>query len=147
MGKYELKNIVHEALTTKVFEYLIQIQNTQSKIRDVVYTELSLQPYLQSHDISNDMASFIFQSRSRMLDVRTNYRGSYPNGQHFCQACLNKNEPETQQHILKCEALEYGEINSEELKYEELYGQDVFQLQKICKILKDKLIKENKVDE
>ncbi len=42
-------------------------------------------------------ASIIFKTRTRMLDIKHNYRGKYPDT--TCRKC--KNEEETQEHILE----------------------------------------------
>ena len=42
-------------------------------------------------------ASTIFKARTRMLDIKENYRGKYTDNK--CRAC--KQEPETQEHILE----------------------------------------------
>ena len=46
------------------------------------------------------MAKFIFQARSRMLDVKANFGKKVP-----CPVCQNPNTTDTQQHLLRCEKL------------------------------------------
>ena len=46
--------------------------------------------------LSRNQASIIFKSRTRMLDVKNNYRGKYPN--LVCRGCGK--EDETQTHVL-----------------------------------------------
>ena len=53
------------------------------------------QPYMDQ--LTRSQVSHIFKARTRMLDIKNNFRGKYEN--LTCRAC--KNAPETQQHILE----------------------------------------------
>ena len=70
-----------------------------------------------------------------MLDIRTNYRGNYAQGDTLCPVCVQ--EEDTQQHLLVCDDL--GDPNAvvkEVPSYEELFGDDLEKRLTISRILK-----------
>ena len=72
----------------------------KSKIKHLLegireWTPQVRQPYMDR--LTRTQVSHIFKARTRMLDIKNNFRGKYEN--LTCGAC--KNAPETQQHILE----------------------------------------------
>ncbi len=109
-----------------------QVQLTQSGVR---------QPYLSQ--LTRKQASNIFKAKTRMIDVKNNFRGKYQNT--LCRLC-NKSI-ETQEHILE----ECGKIQkSEETKVRknDLFNKTIDELRetsrKIENILNKKINKINK---
>ena len=91
MSKNQFKILLRERIKVVAFEYLINIKNTQSKIKSIQYSTLKIQKYLISSELDSDSASFIFLCRSKMLDLKANYKGNYKSSNMHCQGCLNNN--------------------------------------------------------
>ena len=75
-SKSAFKIIVKEAIYKKALQYLQIIQSSHSKAKNLKYSKIMLQPYLQPSDakLSINEKQFIFTARSRMMDVLDNYK-------------------------------------------------------------------------
>ena len=74
-------------------------------------------------NIKLEEAQETFKMRSRMSEVKTNFKGKYEDFE--CKICDTK-EYETQKHILKCEGLnKMNARNNEPPEYEELFSRNV----------------------
>ena len=84
-----------------------------------------MQNYLKPNDtnIRLEEAQEIFKMRSRMSEVKTNFKGKYEDFE--CKVCDTK-EYETQQHILECKILNKTKArNNVPPDYEELFSRNV----------------------
>ena len=78
-------------------------------------------PYMKT--LNRKQASTIFRARTRMLDIKHNYRGKYDNT--TCRMCGN--EEETQDHILeKCNTIHTNEITK--VTKNEIFQEDPLKL-------------------
>ena len=69
--------------------------------------------------MSVDEAKFMFLARTRMLDIKANFKQKYEN--QDCIAC--KDEQETQEHLLKCSVLnDQNSVIQDIPVYEDLFG-------------------------
>ena len=100
----------------------------KSKIKHLLegireWTPQIRQPYMDQ--LTRTQVSHIFKARTRMLDIKNNFRGKYEN--LTCRAC--KNAPETQQHILEeCPNIH---INDEYIvKKDDVFGTEKTELEK-----------------
>ena len=81
-----------------------------------------MQDYLRQVDnISIDEAKFLFQLRTRMVDVKTNYEGKYKD--LMCPAC-NLVE-DTQSHLLECVKLSDKDLVDKVPEYDDLFSKDL----------------------
>ena len=80
--------------------------------------------------------SFVFSARSRMLDVKGNFKQGKPN--ILCRRC--NNEDELQSHLLTCSALcDNSIVNAGQLPdYEDIFCNNPQKIEKIAKILMKK---------
>jgi hypothetical protein len=146
MSEHALKNLLNKKADAKAVEYLNL--GKKSKTKHILHENLVLQPYLMAGNMSNYQRKFIFQLRSKMLDMKVNYQGSHTDLQ--CELC-GKHE-ESQESLLICEKLvDANELVTDELPvYDDLFAQDVQKQINISSILKkkfelrNKLIKESK---
>ena len=102
-SKQKFKEIIRTKVQSKSFEYLKTLKSTHSKARNIKHEKLQLQAYLQSgtNNFSINEKQFIFAARTRMLDLRGNFKtGKVERKSRKCEI-----EKETQQHILDCPAL------------------------------------------
>ena len=77
MKKEKFKSLVRKACRKSAFNYLISKKDSHSKMRDLSYTDLSIQSYLTSDKIHPSKAKTLFLSRTRMLKVNNNFKQSH----------------------------------------------------------------------
>ena len=104
-----------------------------------------MQGYLKYGDISSDSAAYIFLCRSKMLDLKANFKGKYSQENLYCEGCLQSDTHETQEHIFRCDKLSSGEVVVDTQTYEDLLGDDVLKQIKISEILKSRLQKRSQI--
>merc|ERR1712079_297452 len=104
MSQDDLKNRVKMAVISKAYTYLTEMQQKHSKSMNLVYSELKLQDYLCSDRSARSISdkARLFQIRSRMLDLKSNFKVGKEN--ILCTLCDGTNK-ESQPHLLVCEAL------------------------------------------
>ena len=75
-------------------------KQSYSKVMDVKHENLKMQNYLKSNKftISQNEAEEIFKLRSRMMDVKLNFRGMHETLE--CDIC--NEEDGSQKHLLEC---------------------------------------------
>ena len=66
-------------------------------------SELAMQDYLKPNVSTIDESKFTFAARSRMIDLRCNYKGQYSDSDVLCPLCGK--EEDNQPHLLVCEEL------------------------------------------
>ena len=79
---------------------------------------------------------FAFAARTRMLDLKANFKSS---SDSVCRKCLA--EEENQKHILSCPALRDTSVVTQVDEYESILGNDQDKISRISRILKTKLVK------
>ena len=94
--KIQFKKIIRKKVKDLAFAYLQNIKNSHSKVKHIVYNSLNMQDYLTQFEMEDA------QLRSRMIDVRANYRSYYQD--IYCKN-YHKDIEETQDYLLECEAL------------------------------------------
>ena len=137
ISKSRFKKKVKQAITVKAFEYLVNQQATHSKAKPLKYTKLQLQPYLQSGagDLTIKEKAFIFEARSRMMDIKDNFKTGRTDLN--CRAC--NVEVEDQPHLLQCNMLiENGEIVQNTPNYSDLFCDDVGKIAAVSRTLQRK---------
>ena len=135
--KHVFKRLVKAKVRIAAFDYLKGIQITKSKAKDLAYDSLSAQGYLSSRcKITIDEKKFIFNARSRMLDLKANYKTG--KGDLSCRACKSDNE-ESQKHIFQCPALSDTSLMTDNIpEYEDLMGQDTEKIVACARLIKSK---------
>ena len=94
-----------------------------------------MQEYLGPNEMGIDEAKFLFQLRTRMIEVRNNYSGSYPDLR--CPLC--KAEVDTQQHLLECKKLEIQwEIVSRQINYCDIFNGQLEDKANVARMLQAK---------
>ena len=111
MKKSGLKIMLNEAIKKKAFVDLVQKKENHSKVMKVKHERLEMQKYLKASNfkIKIEEKQEIFKMRSRVSDVKMNFKGKYENLE--CDIC--QNEYETQIHLIEC-----NEINKGKKEYE-----------------------------
>ena len=111
-NKYAQKKIINEAIEKDFQERMTSARTKKSKINHLMTGRLSQeiderQNYMNK--LNRYQTSIIFKARTRMIDVKNNFRGKYPN--NTCRGCGQTDE--TQEHVLEeCPGIH----NNEEMK-------------------------------
>ena len=122
VSKAGWKDIVSKNVQKSAFRYLTDLKSTHSKARDILHQNLQLQSYLGSsgNNLTIQEKQFIFAARTRMLDVKANFKSS--ESDLSCRKC--RNATESQEHLLSCEALLDGNLVLNSPHYEDILGVD-----------------------
>ena len=122
--KARLKIIVNQAIKEKTFRDLVKKKESHSKVMNIIHERLEIQGYLKPNKSKMKMeeAQEIFRMRSRVADVKTNFKAKYESFE--CDVC--KKEEETQKHVIECTEINKGKQENETLPdYEELFKRNV----------------------
>ena len=135
-SKSTFKLMVKEAIMKKSLTYLQSLQNNHSKSKNIKYTNITLQPYLQPSDakLSIQEKKFIFAARSRMLDVLCNFKTGKKS--LLCRACDKAQEDQI--HLMQCEKLSSSEITNDLPQYDDIFCDNTPKVAKIGRILRTK---------
>ena len=103
MKKSQFRNVVKEKLEQKTFMKLENLKKNHSKVKNIEHNRMVMQKYLQpnSMKMSKEDAQLIFRIRSKMSNVKCNFKGKYEDLK--CRAC--KSEDEDQKHVVECKVL------------------------------------------
>ena len=123
-SKYAWKTKVKKIIKEQAFIYLIdQVkERNMTKIINNKYSELKIQDYLNSSEVSRNVKKFIFKLRSKMIDVSANF-----GKKEVCPIC--KTDENNQLHLLDCEGLDLdldisGQITDKNTMYNNIYEED-----------------------
>ena len=81
---------------------LQKLKSSHSKVQDILYNSLKVQTYIS--DFQTKDTQLLFKLRSRMINVRANFKNYYRDSDISCNLCLKGTE-ENQAHLLECETL------------------------------------------
>ena len=131
MKKEDLQKIIKDACKISALEYLNKVKSKHSKVLHIPHSTLDMQPYLKPNHITIMEAKFIFSVRTRMLDVKTNFKNKYND-----LKCPNCMEEDSQSHLLSCDKIvSQSEIVTEIPKYENIFGTNLDEILKVTRIL------------
>ena len=141
MPEQSFRKLVRKQIVEKALEYLNKQKGKHSKVLHLNHPRLETQSYLEAHEHSIQESRFLFALRSRMVDVKANYREKY-----FVTLCPCCNlEEDCQEHLLSCYILvERGTIVEETPDYEDLFCGNLDRQINIARILKTQLQLRNK---
>ena len=132
----ELKSHLKSAVNCEAYKFLSDSKQDKSKIRDLKYSDLQLQPYLRAGRTTTIQEKcHIFKSRTRMLDLRANFKVGQVDLR--CTKC-DTGEEETQPHLLTCPGLSDTSVVTVVPEYEQLLDQDPDRVEKLGRILQQK---------
>ena len=114
---------MNKAIVRKAFERLMNIKQSHSKVKNIVYSNLKMQNYLKPSrvKINQNEIQTIFKLRSRVIDVKQNFRGKYENLE--CRSC--KSEEESQKHVYEYWKIKENNENKRKMiEYENIFGEN-----------------------
>ena len=119
MNKSSFRTLVKRKTATEALRYLNQVKSKHSKVLNIVHKRLEIATYFTGNDMRVTECKFLFALRSRMIDVRANYRDKY--WDTICPCCCL--EEDTQEHLLSCHMIdEEGAITDNLPNYQDLFG-------------------------
>ena len=132
--KEAFKNMVKKKANLKANEYLRTLKDGHSKMENIYFQKLECSTYLENKEISQKESKLLFQFRTRMYQVKDNFKTQFKNNLH-CDLC--KQELCTQKHLFSCKVLKkvIPELNDNKtVMYEHVFGTDV-QMSQVSKLL------------
>ena len=96
------RSLVRRKIEETALDYLNKQKMRHSKVLHILHPRLEIQEYLEANDHNVQESKFLFSLRSRMVDVRANYREKY--FVTICPCC--ELEEDSQEHLLSCYKLE-----------------------------------------
>ena len=138
LKKNKLKRIMNKAIMNKAFERLMKLKESHSKVRNLAFSNLKMQNYFKPSRVvisKNDIET-IFKLRSKVSDVKLNFKGKYENLE--CRSC--KIEEESQEHAYECiEIRKKRENKTKMIEFEKIYGENAKNQAEIAKIFREML--------
>ena len=129
MNRNKFICFLNEAIKTKAFEYLLKLRG--KKGQEIKYSEMKMADYLtpSDTDLSITDKRYIFSIRNRMVDIPTNFPSKSKNNDEKCKKC---GDLETMKHLYLCD------LNKENknVKYEEIFGENLRNMKKVYKNFK-----------
>ena len=98
MSKDSLKDLVSKHTNIVAFEELLAEKNNLSKMAQLNYNSLKIQPYLLDHKLLIRLKQQTFRWRTKMVKVGWNYGNKVQ-----CPICSDADD--TQSHLLECDGL------------------------------------------
>ena len=102
MSRNIFKNRVKKYVLAAAFKQYLTIKQSKSKVKNIQYDELKIQPYLSSNLFSNEECYLLFNLRSRMIDVKNNFKSKFSENMN-CR--MNCSEEENISHFMSCPVL------------------------------------------
>ena len=142
LSKQALKKQLKSTIKKAAFKHLNKLKNQHSKVKNISYTELALQPYFKSNTITNEEAKLLFGLRTKTVKgIKANFAQMNINCLHCPLKFWEKDEaPEidTQEHLLKCKKLADQIEKTGIIEYSHIYSDLVKQKEAIV-VFKSKL--------
>ena len=114
MTKLQYKTMIKKKIRQKVFENLKTVQQSHSKVKDIIYNTFKMQDYMNNHILTNHEISLLFALRSRSVRNVANNFGQEKNCPLGCQS------QDKQEHWIACSKTLANQGTT--LKYSDIYG-------------------------
>ena len=102
LRKQKFKDIVKKKVRNAAFEYLNSMKQKHSKMRNIEYDSLKLQPFLDSPIFNLETRNLLFRLRTRTVSgVRADFKGIYSD----ISCPLKCGENDTLENILSCKEI------------------------------------------
>ena len=135
------RSMIRMKIEEIALDHLNKLKMKHSKVLHITHPRLEMQEYLKANDHNVQESKFLFALRSRMVDVRANYREKY--FVTICPCCHL--EEDSQEHLLICYKLEENRsIVRTSPNYQDLFCSDVTKQLNISRILRTKFLMRKK---
>ena len=126
------RNLVRRRTTTLALNNLNKIKLKHSKVLHIEHKKMEMQKYFVASDLSGKEIKFLFALRSRMVEVKNNFK----------EKCLDMSCPccgvveDTQEHLLTCPELETdGEVVISLPDYGDIFGRNLVKQIRVARII------------
>ena len=123
LSQDSFRNTVKKAVEKAALAWLLSEKAKRSKLKELEYRKLECQNYLRSTELETREKKFLFQIRTRMIDLKVNFKNHYSD--LFCPfGCENEDD---QNHLLHCKILlqENNDITTSNIEYSDLFHEDI----------------------
>ena len=147
LSKYKYNKIVKKALEGEVYNYLMKLKESHSKLSQIEYSGLKTQNYLKSNNgLSYEEKCTLLKFRVREINVKTNYRHMYADTK--CTLCVS-GEEDSQYHLFNCQEIIDNcpaLANNVNVEYEDIFG-DISSQVLVAKLLSEILETRERLNE
>ena len=134
MPKHAFKALVKKKETEHTLSELNNEKVKHSKVAHMEHKVLEMQEYLKPNGMSIEQVQFTFLIRSRMLDIKGNYKTQHTD--MLCPVC-GKHE-DSQAHLMVFEELnERNTVVAQTPEYSSLFGPSLGKLVQISSIIRE----------
>ena len=99
-SKHSFKALIRSKAKELTLKILLNKKENHSKMKNLQYSELAMQDYLQNEKITIKEARTLFKFRTRMINCWGNFKGGRP--PQICQLCNEPSSIDIQQHLFEC---------------------------------------------
>ena len=123
---------VRKAIRKASFKWLNEERASKSKIMNILYSKFEMQGYLQGNTLDTREKKLLFQIRTRMTDLKINFKNSYT--ELSCPLCAR--DDDSQEHVLVCTVLlkNTSFVASGTVEYSHIFHSDVSKQSAITRI-------------
>ena len=139
-NKCDYKKKIRNLLMKAAFAEYMKEKDQKSKLNNLTYDSLKIQPYLTKNSYSHKEKCLLYSLRSRSHPAKSNYKKMYQNNMQCSFGCLKE---ETQFHVFQeCEKTRQNLDLNEKVEFSFIYGKLYQQKAAISQLLQ---IEENRV--
>ena len=124
MKRYSFRKLVHEKVKEAAKDYLLAMREDPNRSKSKnLWPSDEMKDYLKTNLLSTEEKLLLFLMKSRMSNLKWNYKSKYKNNLD-CSLC-RQNVQESEAHLLKCDELTNESSICAEMKvvrYEDIYG-------------------------
>ena len=145
LTNFQFKSFLKKTIEEKALSFLNNVKAKHSKVLHIEHRHLRIQEYLEPKNItSSHLAKFLFQARTRMLDLKMNFKRMYKSEELSCP--LECKELDTQQHLLNCQKIQSTVLAIKSTPgYEDLFSIEVKKQVCVAAVLEQRLKTRNKM--
>ena len=133
-SKDKLKELLQKQARTAAFHYLIELAETHSKVNTTAYTDLNGMAYMNHPQLTPDLVNLIFKFRTRMYNVKNNFRNNYKQSNTKCPLCTVHDD--SQQHLFECSEIR-KQLPNLKTKHDDIFSSDIDSMIAVGKELKE----------
>ena len=130
MSKNSFKNLVRKKSNLAALKYLNTLKSSHSKLENLSYETLEIQPYLKTKSIFPQMAQKIFKWRTRMQNFRINFK----NGSDNLSCSLGCAHDDSQENILQCNVVRQT-VDVSSINYMNIFSTDIVTMNATAQVL------------
>ena len=128
-----LREKLKKEIDKAALNYLKELGRNHSKVREWMYGDFKGMGYFYDARFSTELSNLLFTFRTRMFNVRNNFRNNYRVQGTICPVCHEYED--SQEHLFDCEPIKLT-IDGHDCKYEDIFSNNIDTLFKVSNVLK-----------